>query len=125
MKSLTIVAWILLGVVGTALIVFIPGALDLIDDARLGRLVARYFLRTAVLFGIAGVLFVGNKRRAAYALSGVVVAGYLAMATYAVFHASPARPSPTARSAVDDSAGQIAAADRQLSRSIRLERRST
>jgi len=97
MKSvLTILAWILLGVVGTTLIAFVPGALDLIDDARLGRLVARYFLGTAVLFGIAGVLFVGNKRRTAYVLSGVVVAGYVAMATYAVFHASPTRLSPTA-----------------------------
>jgi len=120
MKSLLIIlAWILLGVVGTTLIAFIPGALDLIDDARLGRLVARYFLGTAVLFGIAGVLFVGNKRRGLRTLKR----GRRWICRDGDVRGLPRFPSATfaySWDAVDDSAGRIAAAGRELNLLIRV-----
>ncbi len=95
---LRVAIWTVLGTATAVLAAYVPGALGIVDDYKYGRLIGKLFFPTVILFFLSGILFASNHRRAAMAVAGTVVFGYLALDAWAVgLHVTGQgrHPSPT------------------------------
>jgi hypothetical protein len=87
-KAMIVVAWTLLGTTIAVAIGYIPGALDLVDDYRWGRVIGLLFLPTLSALFVAGLLLANGKWRTALLITALVFAGYCALTTYTIVKSS-------------------------------------
>ena len=73
------VGWSLLGTMLAVLVMYIPGALDLVDDERLGRASAIILLPSLVLMAAAGLCAGLKKYLPAVAITAFVLLGCAAL----------------------------------------------
>jgi hypothetical protein len=80
LKAVTIVlAWTIAGIVASALIAFLPGALDFVNDAKWGRVVGST-MPIAFIFSLLSAVLVASKKRAlGLGLTGFMLLGYIAL----------------------------------------------
>jgi hypothetical protein len=85
LKSAAIViAWMVGGTIVAIMIGYVPGALDLVDDERWGRMLGKFLLPTVLLFALAGAAFAKGKRGWALGIAGFVLLGYVALDVFVI-----------------------------------------
>lgn len=83
MKAILLaLAWTLVGLVALMLVAYIAGALGLVDDYKWGRLIGKFLLFPSLLgMVVSGVYFARGRRRAAFWITGLLLAAVLLLDT--------------------------------------------
>jgi hypothetical protein len=83
-----VLAWVVLGTIGTSLIASVLTILNVVDGKTWSTFVMKiFFWPTALAFTVAGILFVNQLRRMAYGMAGLIVAAYVGLDLYVIISA--------------------------------------